>query len=113
MKKLAAFLAAASLPVAAFAQTSGPGELKNPLRGINNLSDLAVKLLDIVVQVGAYVAVLFIIWSGFLFVKARGNPKELEDAKKTFLYTIIGVAILLGAKAISLGISATITTITR
>lgn len=98
-------------PVIALAQTTGvtgAGTLKNPLRGINDLDTLALKILDVVIQVGAYIAVLFIIWSGFLFVKARGNPTELEAAKKTLMYTLIGVAILLSAKAISMGIGATI-----
>ena len=91
--------------------TGGSG-LNNPLVGVNNLGDLAVKILDAVVKVGGYVAVAFIIYSGFLFVKAQGNEKELEDAKRTFFYTIIGVMILLGAKAISLGVAETIKAIT-
>ncbi|MEK7581756.1 MAG: hypothetical protein AAB488_00270 [Patescibacteria group bacterium] len=89
-----------------------PGELCNPLTGVDNLGDLAVKILDAVVKVGGYVAVIFIIYSGFLFVKAQGNPTELENAKKTFFYTIIGVMILLGAKAISIGVAQTIKAIT-
>ena len=91
--------------------TGGSG-LKNPLVGVDNLGALAVKILDAVVKVGGYVAVAFIIYSGFLFVKAQGNEKELEDAKRTFFYTIIGVMILLGAKAISLGVAETIKAIT-
>ena len=91
--------------------TGGSG-LNNPLVGVDNLGALAVKILDAVVKVGGYVAVAFIIYSGFLFVKAQGNEKELEDAKRTFFYTIIGVMILLGAKAISLGVAETIKAIT-
>ena len=87
-------------------------QINNPLVGVNSLGDLAVKVLDAVVKVGGYVAVIFIIYSGFLFVKARGNTTELEDAKRTFFNTIIGVMILLGAKAISIGIAQTINAIT-
>ena len=64
------------------------------------------------VEVGAYVAVIFIIYSGFLFVKAQGNPTEIETAKKTFFYTIIGVMILLGASAIAKAVGNTIRAIT-
>lgn len=98
-------------PLIAFAAdtgVTGAGTLKNPLSGIDDLDTLAVRILEVVVQVGAYVAVLFIIWSGFKFVAARGNPTKLEEAKKTLVYTLIGVAILLAAQAIAMGISATI-----
>ena len=99
------------LPLASFAATGGgtPGmKLQNPLQGINSLEALIVRILDIVVVLGTYVAVIFIIWSGFLFVKAQGNPTELTKAKQTFFYTLIGVAILLGAKALAMAIAATL-----
>ncbi|OGZ04100.1 MAG: hypothetical protein A2648_02985 [Candidatus Lloydbacteria bacterium RIFCSPHIGHO2_01_FULL_41_20] len=104
---------------AQFQQTQGGGfqqtdsiPLRNPLTGVNSLGELAIKILDAVVEVGAYVAVIFIIYSGFLFVKAQGNPTEIETAKKTFFYTIIGVMILLGASAIAKAVGNTIRAIT-
>ena len=51
---------------------------------------------------------LAIIYSGFLFVAARGNSEKLTKAKDTLLYTIIGAAILLGAWAIATMISSTV-----
>src|SRR5258706_3610084 len=101
-------------PALALADNQGVNEappLRNPLNGVDNLAQLSVKVLDAVVQIGAYVAVLFIIYSGLLFVLAQGNPAKLQSARQTFLYTIIGVAILLAAKAISLGIASTIQSI--
>ncbi len=42
------------------------------------------------------VAVLFIVIGGVKLVTSVGNPKRLEDAKKTLTYAIIGlVAVLL------------------
>lgn len=90
-----------------------PGELCNPLRGIGNLDELIIAVLGIVVKIGAYVAVFFIIWSGFLFVKAQGNSTELQKAKDTFLWTIVGIAILLGAQALALALGSTINTIVK
>ncbi|MDP3958284.1 MAG: TrbC/VirB2 family protein [bacterium] len=104
------------LPLFTFADTGfdTPGvKLQNPLRGINTLEQLIGKLLDIVVTLGTYVAVIFIIWSGFLFVKAQGKPEELSKAKTTFFYTIIGVALLIGAKGIQLAIEGTLTNLLK
>jgi hypothetical protein len=107
------------LPIMAFAAevaggtpgANNPNSLTNPLK-VNTLRELIGSVLDVIVQLGAYVAVIFIVWSGFLFVRAQGNEKELETAKKSFFYTIIGVAILLGAHALADALSATITDLT-
>ena len=48
------------------------------------------------------------IWSGFLYVKAQGNPTELEKAKSVFINTCIGTALLLGASLIGTIIDTTI-----
>lgn len=96
-----------------YAQTTGNLDLsvtlQNPLRDDINSIPLFIKaLLDIAVEIGTWIAVLFIIYSGFLFIKARGNENELRDAKKTFLGTMIGTAILLGAYVIAAAIQGTI-----
>jgi hypothetical protein len=47
-------------------------------------------------------------YAGFLFVKARGNEKDLQTAKDALLYALIGGAILLGAYVIAQAIQGTI-----
>jgi len=74
-----------------------------------NLGDLLYAVLDnAVIPVGGIVVVLMIIYSGFLFVTARGNEEQLKVAKRSFTYAAIGAAILLGAKAIALAIQSTV-----
>jgi hypothetical protein len=65
-----------------------------------------------ITQIGALIAVVLIIWTGFLFVTAQGNPAKISKAKSAFLTTIIGTAILLGASAIAQIIVKTVFTIT-
>lgn len=84
------------------------GGICNPLGATNDLGALILKIVEGIAQVGYYVVVLFVIYSGFKFVKARGNDKELADAKQTFLYTVIGAAILLGATLLANVISGTV-----
>lgn len=83
-------------------------QLNNPLTGIHSIPDLVIALLKIAISLGTWVAVFFIIYSGFLFIEARGNTTKLETAKKTFLWTIVGTAILLGAYVIANAVSGTI-----
>ena len=76
--------------------------------GISNIVDFLKKLIDIAIMLGIPVAVLFIIYSGFLFVTAQGNPAKLAAARKALLAAIIGTAILLAAWVIATAIKGTI-----
>ncbi len=82
---------------------SGTG-LKNPLNSCT-FADLIKNIAKIVAQIGVPIAVIAIIWAGFLFISARGNEKKLEDAKRTFFWAIIGTALLLGAWGLAEAIS--------
>lgn len=83
--------------------------LNNPLGDkINNLPAFIYMVLDIVFQIGAVVAVLILMYVGFMFVSARGDPEKLQTARRAFLYTVIGIALLLGGKLIASVIGNTI-----
>jgi len=83
--------------------------LKNPLGSTNSIPDLITKILnDIITPIGSVIIVFFIIYAGFLFVKAQGNEKELEEAKNILKYVVIGAAVILGANLIAAVISGTI-----
>ncbi len=86
--------------------------LRNPISS-DSLADFFAKFLGILVQVGFPIIILAIIYTGFLFVKAQGNPEELQTAKRAFLWTIVGAIILLGASAISVLIQGTVNEISR
>lgn len=62
----------------------------------------------VILPFGVPIAAVFIIYSGFLFISARGNHEKIKRAKETFLWTIIGTAILLGIWVIVAVISGTV-----
>ncbi len=64
-------------------------------------------ILDFVIQIGTIVVILMMVFVGFKFVTAQGKETALTEAKKALLYTVIGALILLGAKAITVGICST------
>ncbi len=74
--------------------------IDNPL-GVKTIPELITVLLQLVARIGAIVCVFFIIYSGFLFIKAQGQPAELTKAKNIFLWSVIGTAVLLGASVIA------------
>lgn len=47
------------------------------------------------------IAVIFIVFSGFKFVTAQGNPSEITKARQALVWTLLGLALVIGAKALS------------
>ena len=76
-----------------------------------SLADFIKDIANIAMQIGGIVAVIFIIWAGFLFVTARGNEEQIKKARMTFYWTIIGAVVLLGAYAIALAVVAFVTSL--
>jgi hypothetical protein len=84
----------------------------NPARE-DNIVDFIFLIADIAIQIGAVVAVLAIIYTGFKFVMARGSDTEVSKAKSLFFYNVVGIAVLFGAKIISEIIQATVSAISK
>lgn len=83
--------------------------LDNPLKAdFSDIPTFIKGILNFVLMIGVPIVTLAIIYSGFLFVTARGNPEELKKAKKTFMYTLIGAALLLGSLVIANAIQGTV-----
>lgn len=91
--------------------TQGVGCIQNPLGPGSNLGTFLENLIAIIVQAGIPLVVLALVYSGFRFVLAQGNPEKLVEARKILLWTVVGTAILLGAWTIATIVSNTITAI--
>ena len=88
-------------------------KIENPFK-TNTIEGLIRLVIDsILLPIGAVVATVMIIYSGFLFVTAQGDPAKLTKAKESLLYAVIGSAILLGAYLISETIGGTIEELRR
>jgi hypothetical protein len=112
---LALFFTIFALPFFAFhanavstvKDTSGSGgvhltaQIENPLGAGKTLTMVVADLLKLAAQIGAIFCVFFIIYSGFLFIKAQGDSAELKTAKSIFFWSVIGTAVLLGATVIA------------
>ncbi len=84
-----------------------PKQFSNPLAS-GSITALIGAIADVIFKIGVPVAALFIIYSGLMFVTARGSEEQLKKAKTTFMWTIIGTGVLLGAKVIAMVIKETV-----
>ena len=90
---------------------AGAATIDNPLRA-DNLVQLLRDIIDrVILPFGIPIAAVFIIYSGFLFITARGNQEQLTRAKRNFWWVIVGTAILLGVYVIIVVIQGTISSL--
>jgi hypothetical protein len=90
-----------------FKAPAGTG-IQNPLNGNADFSAFLKSLLHLVFLLGTMVVVFFIIFAGFKYVTAQGNPTKISEANQMLLYCAIGAVILLGAQTIADVISSTV-----
>ena len=90
-------------------RVSGTGTgFDNPLKFKSFLGFFKAVVRGVIVPVGVVIAVLALIYSGFLFVVAQGNEEKIRKARVTFFYTVVGTILLLGAWAIVEAITGTV-----
>jgi len=54
---------------------------------------IALNIVDIALRIAGILAVGFVIWGGFQYVLARGEPEKAKQALDTILKAVIGVVI--------------------
>lgn len=86
--------------------------IENPI-GPDSIQELLAVILSAIVQIAIPFLVLAVMWVGFLFVAARGNPEKLSKAKQALFFTLIGALIILGAQTLATVLSGTIEQLTE
>ncbi len=88
----------------------GDNFLKNPLApGLDTFPKIFAAIVNnIVLPIAVPFIVIMLIYTGFLFVKARGKPEDLKEAKEALKYTLIGAGIVLASFVIANAIQATV-----
>ena len=99
-------------PFALHAQNNGLNQdiyIKNPFTGGDSLLALITAILNnIILPIATVAAVMYVIFAGFKYVQAKGNPAEIQKAHQRLLWTLIGVGVLLGAAGISAVLQTTV-----
>ncbi len=94
------------------AQPSSATGISNPLK-TNDLIKFISDALSEIVKVGAVLCVLALVFVGFKYVSAMGNSDKISKAHDMLLWTIVGIALLLGAQVLAVIIKGTVDAITK
>lgn len=62
--------------------------------GINNL-------INIMLGLGLGVTILFVMYSGYVYITAGGSPRQMEKAKSSLVNALGGFALILLARVIT------------
>jgi len=73
---------------------------ENPLGGVGTLDQLFFEIVNVLLIIAVPIIVFFIIFAGFTYVTAQGNPEKVKLASRSLMYGIIGGVIILGSSAI-------------
>lgn len=77
-------------------QTQVSVEIANPI-SVDSIPGFIQKVLDFILTIGIPILAMAIIYSGLLFVTARGKEAQITKAKNAFTYAVIGGFILLAS----------------
>lgn len=75
--------------------------IKNPFGDkTTTLSQVILNVVSIVRILLIMMAVLYLIYAGFMFVTARGEPGKIKKARNALLWGFVGIALILAAQVI-------------
>ena len=80
--------------VSVFYAEGGPKDLGGRMVDVAGVKGLINSIISFGTSFVGGLAVLMLIYSGFLWITARGEEGEVEKAKKILTYSIIGIAIV-------------------
>ncbi|MFA4880391.1 MAG: pilin [Candidatus Doudnabacteria bacterium] len=76
-------------------------ELQNPLSGTETVTGLINKITGWVLGIAGSIMMIVLIFAGFRYLTAGANEDRAKSAKKMLTWAIIGIAVIVGAAAIT------------
>jgi len=68
---------------------------------VSKVQTFMQSVIQVLVTLAGLVSAGFFVWGGIGYITSSGDPEKLDRAKKTIVYSAIGLVIVLGAFVIS------------
>lgn len=78
----------------------GAGGIKNPLKGVNSITDVLKNVINWLLGLVGFAALIALIIGGFRMIVDFGNEEQVKKAKTTILWAVIGLAVVILSYAI-------------
>lgn len=66
----------------------------------SDVAKIALAVLEIILRIAGIVAIVFVIWGGFIYLLSQGDPEKVKGARETIVHALVGMAIAVSATAI-------------
>ncbi len=67
-----------------------------------------MNILNVVQTILIMLSTMYLIFAGFMFVIAKGDPGKIQKAKDALLWGLIGTALILCAEVLAYGLGDTV-----
>lgn len=64
------------------------------------LSDIVTKVVSVLGYIAGTLALIYLIWSGIMYITANGNPEQAKKAQTGIINSIIGIIVIVLAYGI-------------
>lgn len=100
-QKILALIATINMLFFSFAYTVSAKALYNPL-GSKNISipELIGKFISIFINIVGAIALLMVIYGGFMWLTSRGDSGAIKKGKDTLVWAGLGLVLIFSARAI-------------
>ena len=68
---------------------------------VSKIQTFMQSVIQVLVTLAGLISAGFFVWGGIGYITSSGDPEKLDKAKKTIVYSAIGLVIVLGAFVIS------------
>ncbi|MFA5800638.1 MAG: hypothetical protein WC840_06850 [Candidatus Peribacteraceae bacterium] len=100
ISRCSAVIAASTLSIGhTFAALANPATMYG-LSGETNIVTIIVKIITTILDFVLIIAVAYVIYAGIRLIMSGGDESAKESAKKTIIYVIIGIIVVLLARVI-------------
>lgn len=67
---------------------------------LNHIWVIVLNVIDMLVRAAGLVALVYIVWSGYRYMRSQGDPSVVGEAKSTLTNAIIGLVVVILAVGI-------------
>lgn len=95
MMFMAAILFVLALPVSAqFPQDVAQNAGNLGLNASSDLITIVENVVNVLLGIVGFIALLMVVWGGIRYIISRGNDDEVEKAKYTIFYALVGLLVI-------------------
>lgn len=84
-------------PLLALAQAQLP---PSPITDVAGVERLITRIFNLLRNLFFVIAAFFILWAGWTYLQAGGDPTKIEEAKNRLLYAVVAIAVAVVATGV-------------